>query len=106
MSTNNVTVPKVVQNSSSRPVNNIVSGTTLKEIQTGVLSDLKNAIIHSMGPAGSNSLILRGNSDADIVAEYSKDGNKIIKSIKYQYPIEMAIKSEIENATRHIEKEV
>ena len=78
----------------------------LKEIQSRVLNDLKNAIINSMGPAGSNSLILRGNSDADIVAEYSKDGNKIIKSIKYQYPIEMAIKSEIENSTRYIEKTV
>lgn len=99
-------VGRVVQNSSSHLVNNIISGEKLKEIQSRVLKDLKDAIIHSMGPAGSNSLILRGSSDADIVAEYSKDGNKIIKSIKYQYPIEMAIKSEIENATRHIEKEV
>lgn len=97
---------RVVVNSTSSPVNNIVSGEKLKEIQSRVLRDLKDAIINSMGPMGSNTLILRGNSDADIVAEYSKDGNKIIKSIKYQYPIEMAIKSEIENATRRIEKEV
>lgn len=97
---------RVVVNSVSKPVSNIISGEKLKEIQQKVLNDLKEAIIHSMGPAGSNSLILRGNSDADIVAEYSKDGNKIIKNIKYQYPIEMAIKSEIENATRRIEKEV
>lgn len=99
-------IPTVVQNSSQYLVNNIVDGEKLKEIQSRVLNDLKNAIIHSMGPAGSNSLILRGSSDADIVAEYSKDGNKIIKNIKYQYPIEMAIKSEIENATRYIEKTV
>lgn len=99
-------VGRVIQNSSSKPVNNIISGTKLRDVQGRVLSDLKDAIIHSMGPAGSNSLILRGSSDADILAEYSKDGNKIIKSIKYQFPIEMAIKSEIENATRHIEKEV
>ena len=99
-------IGRVIQNSSSHPVNNIISGEKLKAIQQKVLCDLKEAIIHSMGPAGSNSLILRGASDADIVAEYSKDGNKIIKNIKYQYPIEMAIKSEIENATRHIEKEV
>jgi len=98
--------PRVVQNSSTYLVNNIISGEKLKEIQARVLQDLKEAIIHSMGPAGSNSLILRGSSDVDIVAEYSKDGNKIIKSIKYQYPIEMAIKSEIENATMHIEKVV
>lgn len=104
MSTNEV--GRVVVNSSTHLVNNIISKDKLKEIQSRVLQDLKDAIIHSMGPLGSNSLILRGSSDADIVAEYSKDGNKIIKNIKYQYPIEMAIKSEIENATRRIEKEV
>lgn len=97
---------RVVVNNTNAPVNNIVSGEKLREVQARVLRDLKDAIIHSMGPMGSNTLILRGTSDADIVAEYSKDGNKIIKSIKYQYPIEMAIKSEIENATRRIEKEV
>lgn len=87
-------------------MNNIIDGQRLRSVQSKVLKDLNDAIIHSMGPAGSNSLILRGNSDADIVAEYSKDGNKIIKSIKYQYPIEMAIKSEIENATGYIERTV
>jgi len=105
MKNENRVIPKVIVNS-SKPVNNIVSGQKLKEIQSSVLNDLKEAIINSMGPAGSNSLILRGSSDQDIVAEYSKDGNKIIKSIKYQYPIEMAIKSEIENSTRYIEKTV
>ena len=103
---NNIEIGRVVQNSSTKLQNNIISGSKLRDIQRRVLRDLKDAVIHSMGPAGSNSLILRGSSDADIVAEYSKDGNKIIKHIKYQFPIEMAIKSEIENATRHIEKEV
>lgn len=106
MSTTTLEIGRVVQNSSTKLVNNIISGEKLRSVQSRVLQDLKNAIIHSMGPAGSNSLILRGSSDADIVAEYSKDGNRLIKHIKYQYPIEMAIKSEIENATRHIEKEV
>ena len=87
-------------------VNNVVKGERLREVQKKVLSDLAEAIIPSMGPAGSNSLVIKGSSEADIVAEYTKDGNKIIKSIKYQEPIEMAIKSEIENATRHIEKVV
>lgn len=87
-------------------VNNVVKGERLREVQKKVLSDLAEAIIPSMGPAGSNSLVIKGSSEADIIAEYTKDGNKIIKSIKYQEPIEMAIKSEIENATRHIEKVV
>lgn len=87
-------------------VNNVIKGDRLREVQKNVLSDLAKAIIPSMGPCGSNSLVIRGSSEADIVAEYTKDGNKIIKNIKYQEPIEMAIKSEIENATRHIEKTV
>ena len=97
---------RVVLNNKNKPVNNIINGIKLREVQKSVLRNLKDAIVHSMGPAGSNSLILRGNDDESIVAEYSKDGNKIIKNIKYQYPIEMAVKSEIENATRHIEKTV
>lgn len=102
---NDVSTPRVVVNG-KKPLNNIIDKDRLRNIQASVLHDLKNAIINSMGPAGSNSLILRGTSDVDIVSEYSKDGNKIIKSIKYQYPIEMAIKAEIENATRYIEKTV
>lgn len=97
---------KVTLNSTDAPINNIIDRDRLRKVQSAVLNDLKNIIIHSMGPAGSNALILRGTSDADIVSEYSKDGNKIIKSVKYQYPIEMSIKAEIENATRHIEKTV
>lgn len=87
-------------------LNNIIPRDTLKEVQADVLRDLKDAISNSMGPAGSNTLILRGNNDQDLVTEYSKDGNKIIKHIKYQNPIEMSVKSEVENATRHIEKTV
>ena len=100
------TMGKVTLGDSTKLLNNIISNEKLKDIQKRVLDDLKNAIIPSMGPAGSNTLIIRGSNDQDIVAEYSKDGNKIIKHIKYQYPIEMSIKSEIENATRHIEKTV
>ena len=87
-------------------LNNVIPKTTLKDVQADVLRDLKDAISNSMGPAGSNTLILRGNNEQDLVAEYSKDGNKIIKHIKYQNPIEMSVKSEVENATRHIEKTV
>lgn len=85
---------------------NIVSGETLRKIQGNVLRDLKNAIAHSMGPAGSNTLILKGNSSADLVAAYSKDGHKIIKNIMYQNPIEMSIQTEIEEITRYVERVV
>ena len=93
-------------NGSVRIQSNIVSGLKLREVQGKVLNDLASAIVNSMGPVGSNTMILRGNSDADLVAEYTKDGNKIIRNIHYLNPIEAAIKSEIENATSTIEKKV
>lgn len=85
---------------------NIVGGDVLKKIQGTVLRDMKNAIISSMGPAKSNTLILTGNSSSNILAEYSKDGNKIVKNILYQNPIEMSIQTEIRNITSHIERVV
>ena len=91
---------------SVRVQSNIVTGKKLRDVQGRVLEDLANAIVNSMGPVGSNTMVLRGNSDADLVAEYTKDGNKIIRNIHYLNPIEAAIKSEIENATSTIEKKV
>ena len=85
---------------------NIVPSNVLKKIQSKVLSMMANAIVRSMGPAGSNTLILKGNNDQNLVAEYSKDGNKIIQNIKFQDPIEMSIASEIREITHHIEKVV
>lgn len=83
---------------------NIVSGDKLHEIQLNVLKDMANAILKSMGPAGSNTLILKGNNAASMVAEYSKDGNKIVSNIKYAGPIEMSIQTEVEQVTRSVEK--
>lgn len=83
---------------------NIVSGDVLKKIQGSVLGRLKDVIIPSMGPAGSNTLILK---DAGVmIAEYSKDGNKIIKNVRYANPIESSIQSQIEDITSYIEHKV
>lgn len=82
---------------------NIVDNDILKKIQKKVLSILKDSIVNSMGPAGSNTLILRGNSYNDLVAEYSKDGKKIINNIKFKNPIEMSIQKEIYNITNRVE---
>lgn len=85
---------------------NIVSGEVLKKIQGAVLRDMKNAIIPSMGPAGSNTKILSGNDAKTVRAEYSKDGKKIINNIIYAEPIEMSIQSEVADICLHIEKTV
>ena len=60
---------------------NIVNGGKLKHIQQSALRIMKDAIVKSMGPAGSNTLILKGTNSNDLIAEYSKDGNKIINNI-------------------------
>ena len=98
-------INRVVQNS-DKPYGNTVSGKILRDIQRKVLNNLREIITPSMGPSGSNTMIIKGDNDTNINVAYSKDGNTIIKNTKYQYPIEMAIKSEIENATRRIERKV
>lgn len=83
---------------------NIVSGEVLHKVQLQVLSDLAHAIMKTMGPAGSNTLILKGMSSDMLIADYTKDGNQLIKHIKYAGPLEMSIQTEIEQITRSIEK--
>lgn len=85
---------------------NIVNGGKLKHIQQSALRIMKDAIVKSMGPAGSNTLILKGTNSNDLIAEYSKDGNKIINNIKFSDPISMSIQSEIEEITRYVERTV
>lgn len=85
---------------------NIVSGKVLRKIQSQILTNLKNAVLNSMGPAGSNTLILKGADSASLIAQYSKDGNRIIKNISYSNPIEMSIQSEISDITRQVERVV
>lgn len=82
---------------------NVVTNDKLKKIQKAVLHHLKNSIVHSMGPAGSNTLILKGNTADSMVSEYTKDGKKIINSIRYADPIETSIQREITDICRHIE---
>ena len=60
------TMGKVTLGDSTKLLNNIISNEKLKDIQKRVLDDLKNAIIPSMGPAGSNTLIIRGSNDQNI----------------------------------------
>lgn len=86
------------------PKSNIVSGDVSRNIKSSVLRTLKDAIIHSMGPAGSNTMILKGSNSAEMTAEYTKDGNKIIKSILFSNPIEMAIQTEMEEITTRVER--
>lgn len=86
--------------------NNVVSIDRLRSVQLQVMDELKDFLRLTFGPMGSNTMILRGNSAETIVAEYSKDGHKVLKNIKYSDPIEMTIQSELVDITHHVEKEV
>lgn len=93
-----------MNNVSTGMQSNLVSGNVLHNVQLQVLRDLAMAIMKTMGPAGSNTLILKGMSSDMLIAEYTKDGNQLVKHIKYAGPLEMSIQTEIEQITRSIEK--
>lgn len=85
---------------------NVVSKESLRKVQLNILKQLRSIMAHTFGPAGSNTLMIRGNSSRDIVSEYSKDGHTVLKSILYSHPIEMSIQSELTNITRYVERQV
>ena len=86
--------------------NNVVELDKLREVQLQTLDKLKDFLQYTFGPMGSNTMILRGNNSENIVAEYSKDGHKVLQSIKFENPIEMAIQSLMVDITHHVEHEV
>lgn len=93
-----------MNNVSTGMQSNLVEGKVLHDVQLQVLRHLAMAIMKTMGPAGSNTLILKGMSSDMLIAEYTKDGNQLTKNIKYAGPLEMSIQTEIEQITRSIEK--
>lgn len=85
---------------------NIVSKDHLREVQLDTLSKLSRVLEKTYGPNGSNTLILKGSDKASLVAEYSKDGNKVLKAITFSDPIEMSIQSQIVDVTDFTDKSV
>ena len=83
-------------------MNNVVSGETLRSIQSKVLHELSDILVNSFGPNGSNACLKKENA----FARYTKDGHSIIGSVQYNGIIEQSIKDDIESITRHIVKTV
>ena len=83
-------------------MNNVVTGKTLKEIQSKTLNELSGILQHSFGPNGSNACIKKENA----LSRYTKDGHTIISSLHYNGIIEQSIKDDVESITRHIVKTV
>lgn len=85
---------------------NIVTKDQLRDVQLDTLSKLSKVLEKTYGPNGSNTLILRGSDKASLVAEYSKDGNKVLKAVTFSDPIEMSIQSQIVDVTDFTDKSV
>lgn len=92
----------MLQKSSKLLVSNIVGKDRMREFQEATLLKLKDALINSFGPFGSNTVIEKESS----LTEYTKDGHKILKNIVFQDAIESTTRKDIEDITRHIVKTV
>ncbi len=85
---------------------NVVSREVFQEVQINTLSDIALCIANTFGPMGSTTKIISGNDSNSMYTKYSKDGHTVLKHILYSNPIEMSIRLEIEEITRHVETEI
>lgn len=75
---------------------NIVDKKTLRKVQLETMEVLKNTLLKSFGPYGSNSIIYKENS----LPRYTKDGHTILSSIMFNGAIEKSVHADIEEETR------
>ena len=87
-------------------LSNVVSGKNLRAVQGETLRKLADFLGSTYGPMASSTEIITGSNKDSILANYSKDGLKVLKSIQFDQPIEMAIQSEIVDIARFVERKV
>lgn len=85
---------------------NIINKDVLRRVQKRTLNSIADALVNTYGPMGSNTLLLRGETKDGLVANYSKDGHKVLKALSFNGIIEMAIWCELVEITKYTEKEV
>ena len=83
-------------------LSNVISKKALRKGQQLTLRHLKETIINSAGPYGSNTSLIHDKR----FSEYSKDGFTILKQIKYPNKLENNIKDEMVELSRYIKGEV
>lgn len=89
-----------------KAMTNIVPKNKLRKVQLETLSTLREIISNTYGPMSSYTNIISGEDLDNEKSEYSKDGLKVLKNIKFSKPIEMSIETEIEQIARYVEKKV
>ena len=87
-------------------MDNMVSKKKLRHIQQSILNTLRKYISATYGPLGSNTVIITGNNKQTISANYSKDGLKVLNSITFNKPLEMAICSQLVDIAKFVEHQV
>lgn len=83
-------------------ISNIVEKEKMREVQSKTLETLKNALMNSFGPMGSNTIIKLEKA----LTKYTKDGHTILTNILFKDVIENSVKSDLEDITRHIVKKI
>jgi chaperonin GroEL len=78
-------------------ISNVVNKETLRRVQIETMNSLKDILLKSFGPYGSNSIIYSGK---DALPRYTKDGHTILGSIQFNGPIESSVLTDIEEETR------
>ena len=77
-------------------ITNVVEKEALRKVQTETLNTLKDILLKSFGPYGSNTIICKDGA----VPRYTKDGHTILSSVHVKGPIEESVHSDIEEETR------
>lgn len=80
---------------------NIVDKEKVRKVQSDVLEVIKNSLVNSFGPYGSNTLVYSDSS----LNKYTKDGHEIIKGIKILFPIESSVQRDLLEITYNTVKE-
>lgn len=81
---------------------NIVKKDKLREVQLATLEVIKDALLCSFGPMGSNTASKKENA----LTKYTKDGHTILGTLMFKGPIEFSVKEDLEELTRYIVKTV
>lgn len=81
---------------------NVVGKEKLREVQTETLKLIKECLICSFGPVGSNTEIVKDKQ----LTRYSKDGYTILQNIQFFNTIEESVRQELVGITEHIAKTI
>lgn len=84
-------------------ISNIISKSGLRTKQLNALEVISNALMQSFGPNGSNTQLFLG---VQYPTVFTKDGHRILGSIKFAEPVEESVRRNMEEATRYITKTV